>query len=188
MLGSALLASCNYSVTILLCLLKDFSFHGSFLLFLLSIGLFAQSHGTLATLKNQALLFLINRSHLSVPHSAIFIESLSLASCFKSSLSLLSSMFFSFFVGIPNYRLHGNFLNKKVVFFHFSKAITPTKTTSKRECALGVITARRRMRYSKWAVHSVTVTKFDLIVRRLAILIVATVAEVMCAKAMPQGN
>ena len=79
-------------------------------------------------------------------------------------------------------------MDKKVVFFHFSKAITPTKTTSKRECALGVITARRRMRYSKWAVHSVTVTKFDLIVRRLAILIVATVAEVMCAKAMPQGN
>jgi len=97
-------------------------------------------------------------------------------------------LLFPFIDGVPYYRLHGDFLDKKVVFFHFSKAITPTKTTSKRECALGVITARWWMRYSKWAVQSITVTKFDLIVRRLAILIVATIAEVMCAKAIKQGN
>ena len=78
-------------------------------------------------------------------------------------------------------------MDEDVVFMHISKVITSTKATSKWICALRVVIACGRMRYSKWAVFSLTVANFDYFIV-VTIFVVTTLAEVMRAKTAEQGD
>ena len=79
-------------------------------------------------------------------------------------------------------------MDKHIVFTHLAEAITTAEAASKREHALRVISARRRVMHSKRAVYAVTVAKFNVIVGRSEPLVVASLAEVVRAKAVEEGH
>lgn len=79
-------------------------------------------------------------------------------------------------------------MDEYVVFSHLAEAIATAETTSKREHALRVISAGRRVRHTKRAVDAVAVTKFNVVVRRSEPLVMASLAEVMRAEAVEEGH
>ena len=79
-------------------------------------------------------------------------------------------------------------MDKHIVFTHFAEAIATAEAASKREHALCVISARRRVRHTKRAVYAVAVTKLNLVVGRSEPFIVASLAEVVRAETVEEGH
>ena len=85
-------------------------------------------------------------------------------------------------------RMNVDLLDHDIVLAHFSQAVTPAKAAAKWVSRLRDVFVCRRMRDSQWAVHSVAVTHFNLVVRRRQPLVVAPLAEVVRPEAMEERH
>ena len=84
--------------------------------------------------------------------------------------------------------LEGDLRDEVVDLAHPFHLLAPADVAAKGVGALLVICTGRRVRHTKRAVNTATVPQLDMIVGRLAVLVVAPVTEVVRAETVPKGN